>query len=150
MGANTIPTTSPAGVTLVGLSYYGIPGCGSGSCAYDHSTYYVDNFNFTTATTGNLASEILGIQFWANGVMVYTGAYNPAGMSVNLVPHVDRNGPFQLEFILSPIAAGTVQCTLTGGSGILSIDIYGQQKLPIIGPVITVGSLPTPTPSPTP
>ena len=145
----TTPTVAAAGTTVTGFIFIGVWGCGSGSCSASEPLHYISTMSFSTAITGNLAAEILGVQLWANGVLVASAPYTATSFNLSLSPAPERRGPFDLRFVLSPFASGTIQTTLAYATNGVIPGWYMGPGLSQ-SPILTVGSPTTNTPSVTP
>jgi len=135
-----------AGTTAAGIVFYDYP--------YDSycssATYNITNMNFTATTSGNLASQIQQVQLWQGGVggtLLGTTSFSGSGFSIT---GSFGNPTFTLAYVFSPTASGAVQTTITYINGDQNGGSIVGINLPVYSGPLTVGAVPTNTPTVTP
>jgi len=143
--ADPLPTVSvSAGTTLVGFDFHGIQGWGSSSCSPSSPPSYITQIAFYTFLTGNLDTQILQVQFWANGSLL--GSMIPSGstslgFSFSGSPLCLGAENFEVKYVLSATAAGTVETVLSysnGYQGGYGVGTGTGVGLPIFSATVTV------------
>ncbi len=159
-GSITLPANPVSGGTTA-MGYHlsviqRVPGCGPDPAHFGYVPLVI-------TTTGNLATEILGIQVWSNGVQVSSLPFSNSPL-VN----GSYTNDIYILFVLSPYASGTVQVSYSGpgmfgyatrmgdllvvnpASGITPITTYSFTDTPTATPSNTPTLSPTQTPTLTP
>ena len=136
LGLGPLPANPvAAGTTVVGFIFASHGGCSNSETS----------IGFSTVVTGNLRTEIQQAQLWNEVGLVSTIPYDPSGF---LLPgiHGYTNTIYEVRYVLSEYAEGSVQTSLTSYGGFNSWGYY----LPMTGTFLTVVNNGTPTPTPMP
>jgi hypothetical protein len=140
--ANPLPVNPvSAGTTVVGFYFSGSQGCGSYSCGVNPPLAYMTNISFSVTVTGNLNTQINQVELWGNGAFVTMGAFSSSGFTFTGSPLCAANLSYELKYVLSPTASGSIETSLVSEWGYqygYPPGSSGAVLLPIKSGVLTV------------